>query len=170
MILAIDIHYTQNSGFAAGVTFEDWQSQNASGEFFNRTDKIENYVSGEFYRRELPCILNLLNEHHLQPSTIIVDGYVFLDNHQKPGLGKRLHDALENDIAIIGVAKKEIVGISEDTKIYRGKSQQPLFITTTEKNLTHAKNNIVNMFGEYRIPYLLKQADQLSRRFCKTSS
>ena len=168
MILAVDVQYDDNSAFVAGVLFNEWGSEEPKAEYISLLNEIEEYVPGDFYKRELPCILRLLKEHELVPSCIVVDGYVYLDGKQLPGLGKRLFDALQEKIEIIGVAKKGFRGITSEYEILRGKSEKPLYVTSTG-DLDSAKNSVLNMFGKNRIPFLLKRADQLCREAANKS-
>lgn len=163
MILAIDVQYNENTAFVAGVLFEDWQSDAPSGEYVSIVKEVAEYEPGSFYKRELPCILSLLDEHKLLPTCIVVDGYVYLDGEQQPGLGKHLYDALGGKIEVIGVAKKGFAGISAEYEVIRGKSEKPLYVTTTG-DLPLAKKLVQKMAGRYRIPTLLKRADQVCRQ------
>ena len=45
-------------------------------------------------------------------------------------------------------------------------SVKPLYITTSG-HLDETKANVASMFGEHRIPFLLKRADQLCREEAK---
>jgi hypothetical protein len=65
---------------------------------------VEPYVPGEFYRRELPCILRVLETISESIDVIVVDGYVWLEG-TRPGLGAHLFDTLGTKVAIICVAK-----------------------------------------------------------------
>ncbi|MFC3150029.1 endonuclease V [Litoribrevibacter euphylliae] len=168
MILAVDVQYDDKSAFVAGVLFDEWNAEEPTAEYISHLHEIEEYVPGNFYKRELPCILKLLNEHRLEPTCILVDGYVYLDGKQKPGLGKKLFDTLEKKIEIIGVAKRGFSGISSKYEILRGESEKPLYITTTGE-LEIAKNKVLSMCGNYRIPALLKRADQLCREAANKS-
>lgn len=162
MILSVDVQYFKNTAFVAGVLFEKWDSIVSIGEYISIVSIVEDYEPGNFYKRELPCIMKILEEHKINPSTIVVDGYVFLDGKQKPGLGKRLYDSLSEKIEVIGVAKTAFSGISNEYELFRGKSKKPLYITTTGR-LEIAKDNIAKMYGNNRVPVLLKRADQLCR-------
>ena len=72
------------------------------------------YVPGQFYKRELPCILEVLKLSDLaQVQLIIVDGYVFLDDDQKKGLGSYLFEALDGEIPVVGVAKRSFHSIDK---------------------------------------------------------
>ena len=95
---------------------------------------------------------------------IIIDGYVYLNNEGKGGLGYYLYQQLDRQIPIVGVAKKAFYNndIFVD-KIYRGKSLSPLYITSIGVDLNEASVNIKNMDGKYRIPNILKIVDQQTK-------
>jgi deoxyribonuclease V len=163
MILATDVQYTQNSAKAAGIIFSDWDSEKPIQEIVTDINCIEPYEPGEFYKRELPCILALLPKVIHQLDMIIVDGYVNLGANAKPGLGMHLYNALNGTIPIIGVAKKSFIGTPDECKIFRGNSLNPLYITSAGITLNKAKSYILAMHGNYRNPSLLKKVDQLCR-------
>jgi len=158
MKLAIDVQYEEDNATVAGVLFNNWQDKKENNIFITQYANVEDYVSGQFYRREMPCILKLLSDHNLTPDTIIIDGFVTLSENKK-GLGKYLFEALSNTTPIIGVAKNSFSGISKNTEIIRGKSIKPLYVTSAGIELEEAKALILSMHGEYRIPTLLKLAD-----------
>jgi deoxyribonuclease V len=164
MILATDVHYTDNRGIVAGVAFESWMAEIPSNIYVTRIEHVGEYVPGEFYKRELPCILKLIDKYSLKLNTVIVDGYVYTDGHTTPGLGKHLYDALNGRVTIIGVAKSPFIGIGNEHKLYRGNSKRPLYITCEGESLAAAKNSIAAMFGKHRMPLLLKIADQTCRQ------
>jgi deoxyribonuclease V len=166
MILAVDAYYSKNSARVAGIGFERWSSQNPRHIYYSRVQGVDDYRPGEFYKRELPCILALIDEHGLTPGTIVIDGYVYLDGLSKPGLGKYLFDALNGEITIVGVAKNPFPGISRHCEILRGGSTRPLLVTAVGMELSRAKACVLKMHGKDRIPTLLKKADQESRRSC----
>jgi len=163
MILAVDVQYVAGKGAAAGVLLESWDSSTATDEFISVAEIDAEYVPGQFYKRELPCILMLLNDHALSPDSILVDGYVFLDDDKSPGLGKYLYDALKGRIMVIGVAKNRYAGIGEQHAVYRGDSRNPLYVTAAGVGLEVARENILSMHGRHRVPTLLKHADKLAR-------
>lgn len=169
MILAVDVQYQGNTAFVGGVVFNEWSAPAPITEHVSILQNIEDYEAGNFYKRELPCIIKLLSEHELLPKYIVVDGYVYLDGKQKPGLGKKLFDSVGGLNEVIGVAKKSYSGIGENFEIYRGKSEKPLYITTTG-DIESAKRRIAKMFGKHRIPVLLKRADQICREAAKNST
>ena len=163
MILAVDVQYDNCNGVVAGVAFKNWADTKPDNIYLSKIENAGDYIPGQFYKRELPCILKLLSEHHLQPACIVVDGYVFLDGSAKPGLGKHLYDALHGNVKVIGVAKKPFAGISEAYAIYRGRSNKPLYITCAGEALSAAKLSILSMPCMDRMPTLLRKVDQLCR-------
>lgn len=163
MKLAVDVHYVGFFATVAGISFVDWtDSQPLCAYTCSLADVLE-YQSGQFFKRELPCILKLLSLHQLQPEIIVIDGYVFLDGDSQPGLGKHLYDSLGGEAAVIGVAKNPYRGIDQKTKLFRGASKKPLYVTTIGIELTKALQYVLSMHGNTRIPTLLKRVDQLSR-------
>lgn len=165
MILAVDVCYESTVASAAGIQFSLWSSRTPVGVHHIRVQHVSEYVPGEFYRRELPCILALIDEHSLTPRTIIIDGYVYLDGISMPGLGKYLYDALEGEVNIVGVAKSAFSGIDGRYELLRGDSTRPLYVTTAGMPLNRAKECIMVMHGKHRIPTLLKQADQEAKLY-----
>lgn len=163
MMLAVDVSYKDNRAHVAGVTFTDWAAAEPDSVITSLLDNVADYEPGQFYKRELPCILNLLMLHSLHPECIVVDGYVYLDGDKEPGLGKHLYDALHGNCAVIGVAKERFNTISEQYEVFRANSNRALYVTAAGIGIEQAKTLITSMHGNYRIPTLLKVADQASR-------
>ncbi len=164
MIFATDVHYRDNKAVAAGILFNNWQDTQPVSELIVLIDNEIEYEPGQFYKRELPCILELLKQLNCLPTYIIIDGYVYLDDIQKPGLGKHLYDAIQAKSIIIGVAKSRFKDISDESNLFRGASQKPLYITAAGIDKSEAKNLVAKMYGEHRIPAMLKLVDRLSRQ------
>ncbi|MFK7805794.1 MAG: endonuclease V [Anaerolineae bacterium] len=162
-ILAIDVHYGDEIAVAAGVLFSAWDAQTAELEKTCDVPVDSDYIPGQFYLRELPCIFALLDEFESMPDMIVVDGYVQLGAEQKAGLGQHLWQELNKSVPIIGVAKSKFQGAPDETRLLRGKSETPLYVTSAGLELETAKSYIASMAGPYRIPTLLKQVDQLCR-------
>ncbi len=159
----MDVDYNGSSATVAGISFSHWDAQEPEDVYLLGVNGIAEYEPGNFYKRELPCIISLLNEYDLSPDIIIVDGYVYLNGVDEPGLGKHLYDALGGKIAIIGVAKRAFKGIDEQYALYRGDSKNPLYITAEGICATKAQEAIKQMSGKYRNPTLLKKVDQICR-------
>jgi len=161
VIAAFDVYY-QEDGYssAAAVCMDGYADAQPAGVYSAQRPNVERYVPGEFYRRELPCILGLLNMIPIAVRAIIVDGYVRLGG--RPGLGQHLFSVLGSCIPVVGVAKSEFRGAG-GVPVLRGRSRRPLYITAAGMDADAAAGNIRRMHGPYRIPTLLKRADQLAR-------
>lgn len=62
MNLAIDVQYDGDSATVAGILFQDWGSSAVSKTVITKVNGVEPYEAGAFYKRELPCILELLKD------------------------------------------------------------------------------------------------------------
>jgi len=161
MIAAFDVGYPdEGSAQAAAVVFEHFSDAKPLRSYRKKIAQAEEYVPGSFYKRELPCILELLSEIDENIDIIIVDGYVSLGD--RPGLGEHLRKSLNSAIAIIGVAKNYFAG-STPVEVRRGRSKNPLFITACGIAPEEAGELIAAMHGSYRMPTLLKEVDRLSK-------
>lgn len=165
MILAVDVDYRESKAVAAGVLFQNWQDSEPIEESIAPVPTIAEYKPGQFYKRELPCVLALLQQLEQLPEFIVIDGYVYLDGNQKPGFGKHLYDALDGKSVIIGVAKSRFKDTPAEAEIFRGGSKRALYVTAVGISETEAKGFIIRMHGEHRIPTILKRVDQLSKQF-----
>lgn len=165
MILAFDAYYYDGKAKTVCLEFTEW---NQSDNFKIHTEIIENveeYIPGEFYRRELPCIMSLLNQFDLKNiKYIVVDGFVYLDDEKKYGLGGYLYEKLNKEIPIIGVAKTNFASIEKEKRtLLRGDSKKPLFVTAIGIELDDAFRKVESMAGEFRMPTLLKEMDRLTK-------
>jgi deoxyribonuclease V len=163
MILAVDVHYKGQKAVVAGVLFENWDDDHPCEVFMSTVSDIKKYEAGEFYKRELPCILKLLEDHNICPDCMVIDGFVYLDGVGKAGLGKHLYDALEGRVNVIGVAKKPYKNVSDYFAVYRGRSDKPLYVTSEGIEIETAKKMVATMSGRFRVPVLLKRVDQACR-------
>ncbi len=164
MILAVDVDYRRNKAVAAGVLFHDWPDEIAVKEPISVCDVADDYVPGEFYRRELPCLLRLLEQVDVSLNTIVIDGFVYLGLERSPGLGWHLYEVLGKRVAVIGVAKTAFKDTPAGMAVRRGTSQRPLYVSAIGTDETNAKGCIQSMHGHDRIPSLLKRVDQLCRK------
>jgi deoxyinosine 3'endonuclease (endonuclease V) len=178
MIVAFDTYYYGGFSYTVAGVFEAWNSDKVKYFVCSRRAGIDaEYKPGELYKRELPCIMQCLEKLNVDNITsIVVDGFVWVvddEGNKVPGLGKRLQDAIlekfDRHITVIGVAKNpyhtEIPGCKE---VLRGKSAKPLYITCTEDYfIEHYVVEIKLMFGESRIPDILKSIDTKTRSYCE---
>jgi deoxyribonuclease V len=172
-IVCTDVHYAETTALAAAVLLSDWADGVPAQTWTTPIASIEPYVSGQFYRREMPCLLQLLTPilPMLRETSgiIIVDSYVWLgidtvnNSEQIPGLGAHLYAALGQTIPVIGVAKTHFAAASPVMEVLRGSSQSPLYVSAVGIELSEAAQRVQNMAGEFRIPEALKLVDKLSR-------
>lgn len=166
MIAAVDAHYRRDSACAACVTFEAWTDATPARELATLVHGVGAYVSGQLWRRELPCLLAVLSLLETAPTTVVIDGYVWLDDSGRKGLGAHLHDALEQRVAVVGVAKRAFRGSAHAVAVRRGDSRRPLYVTSQGMPLAEAAFAIASMHGEHRTPALLRRVDRLARHGC----
>lgn len=167
MKLAFDVAYNENNiAQAVCVGFDNWNDESPRVIYKEFVIGLEEYKPGEFYKRELPCIEKILNKLDLTSvELIIVDGYVYLDDSGKPGLGAHLYDRLKGKIPVIGVAKTAFTdNVIHVREILRGESLNPLYISSIGIPLEEAAECIKTMHGNYRVPTVLKRLDQLTKR------
>jgi len=165
MILAFDTYYAGNRARTVCLAFKSWDNDLQYDMYSEELEGIADYEPGAFYKRELPCILSLLAKIDIQNiEAIIVDGFVYLDDNAKPGLGAHLYQALPSAVPVIGVAKTNFATIGKlKYELRRGESDRPLYITAIGMDLGVAAAHIKHMSGEHRMPTLLKKLDGLTK-------
>lgn len=165
MILAFDTYYFDDKAKTVCLAFEQWTDEQPVKFYTGVLEGVEPYTPGAFYKRELPCILALLRTIDLSDiEAIVIDGFVFLDDSGKPGLGAHLYNALDKKIPVIGVAKTSFASLHQSKrKILRGNSLRPLYITSIGMDPDEAADRIRTMNGSHRTPTLLKRLDALTR-------
>jgi deoxyribonuclease V len=161
MIAFTDVHYDGDvSALAACLVVDDWADAEPRGSVTVRVAPIAAYEPGAFYKRELPCLLAVL-EVAPKVTHVVIDGYVWLDDAGTPGLGAHLHAAL--GVPVIGIAKTAFRGSEMAQRLVRPGSAKPLFVTSAGVDAGVAVEWLGRLHGEFRIPTLLKLVDQLSR-------
>jgi deoxyribonuclease V len=164
VIACIDALYRDDNATVALVIFDEWSSDRASMLLMRKLTGAQPYEPGKFYKRELPCALAVLREVDLPLDAILIDGYVWLDQaNEEPGFGAHLFKALDERIPVIGVAKS-LYRESAAVKVLRGKSTRPLYVTAAGMDPLVAAEHVKGMHGRYRIPTLLKVADEATRQ------
>lgn len=160
-ILIIDVDYRETHAIVAGVLIQDWDSTECAV-LTARIDDVQEYEPGAFYKRELPCILEIIKHvpHFVELGCIVVDGYVHLGEDQHDGLGAYVHRA--TGFPVIGVAKNYFIGTPEEAKVVRNNAN-PLFVTAIGGDVEAARGCIQGMAGDYRIPGMLKHVDHVCR-------
>nr|WP_321233924.1 endonuclease V [uncultured Psychroserpens sp.] len=165
MYLAIDVHYKTNYAKSVGLIFLSKADEVAHEVFVDIINEVASYQPGQFYKRELPCLLKTISKVDLNTiEAILVDGHVYIDNDGNYGLGGYLYEALGNKTPIIGVAKRAFHANKETVKeVYRGTSQNPLHVSAIGMNLERAAQFIQEMHGNHRHPTLLKILDGITK-------
>ena len=161
-LIALDVHYFPDESVrAAGVAFTGWQASAPQARWVVRGEEAAAYVPGNFAERELPYLLDLLAQAPAAPDLVLVDGNAW-NAPGVPGLGARLFDALGGSTPVVGVAKKRLRGVEAES-VLRGRSKNPLFVTTAGLDAGGAARQVASMAGPHRIPTMLKLVDQLAR-------
>ena len=162
MLIAVDVHYGDDGqARAAAIVFDEWTSSDASDTEWHVVTTPAEYESGALYRRELPCILPLIESlrARYELDWVIVDAYV--DLASGPGLGRHLFEALEQQVDVVGVAKSANLG-APAREVVRGSSHRPLYVSAT-RDLKQVCEWVRDMAGDTRIPTLLQRVDHLAR-------
>jgi deoxyribonuclease V len=164
MMMCLDVHYESHAVVTAGLGFSHWEDASSVLEVVVRTESAPAvYEPGQFYKRELPHLTALIARVHSRVTinALIVDGHVWL-GPGRPGLGAHLYGALEDPIAVIGVAKSAFhEGVA--IPVVRGASRAPLFVTARGIDPAHAAELVRTMHGPHRLPTLIKRVDSLAR-------
>jgi len=164
MHVALDVWYGPASARGAAIGFVLATDETPAFRIVeNFPGEPSDYEPGEFKKRELPYLVKLvdLSRAHAQLTTILVDGYVFLDGGRL-GLGGHLYEALDRTVPVIGVAKtryREAAAI----ELLRGASKSPLLISAAGMAFADAASFVASLHGEHRIPTMLRLVDRASR-------
>lgn len=171
MKIIFDVCYLNTVANVAAILFDDYTSDKIIEKYSITIPEVTaEYIPGQFYKKEMPCLITLWNSIpeniKQQIDTVIVDGlYDLWDG--KPGMGHHFHDWLtENNynVDVIGIAKKKFKeNSSYIIKVTRGiDSTIPLNVNGSNKSINYEKL-IKSMYGKYRIPFIVKEVDKLSR-------
>jgi deoxyribonuclease V len=163
MKLAVSVHPHGEGAWAAAVAFDEWGAPEPIRTYTSHIALVQKPARGELDLRDLPCILQLLREHKLEPDTIVFDGAVHLDTADTPGLGRHLYDALDARTAIIGVASKSMPALPAQFEVDREDEARPVVVTCVGVDIGAAKVRVRSMHGRKRVPTLLKLAARLAR-------
>jgi deoxyribonuclease V len=162
MLACLDVFYAGSTATAACIVFDGWTATAPAEELVRQFTDVAEYEPGNFYKRELPCLIGTIERLSRGPQTIIVDGYVWLSSDGRPGLGAHLFASLDRSTPVIGVAKSAFPG-APAVKVYRGQSKTPLHVTAAGVDVARAAENIRSMAGAHRIPDMLRLVDRLGR-------
>lgn len=158
---AVDVHYPASGGARAALVISaDPTFATIIDERTAVLETVAPYQPGAFYTRELPAVRAVLASAG-RVDLLIIDGYVHLDAHGRPGLGA--HAYQEFAVPVIGVAKSAFWGASHAIPVRRGNAHRPLYVTAIGIPVRQAADLVRRMAGPYRLPDALRQVDALSR-------
>ncbi len=161
--VAFDVHYYDSFAIVGFVLFENELSSDPYKIGQIRYDSVEPYISGQFYKRELPCLLKAIEEIKEQINLIYIDANVWL-GYDRKGLGKYLFDSINHRIPIIGVSKSCFNKETELIRpVLRQSSKNPLYVSSIGIELDDACQKVKIMNGEFRLPKMIKLADSVCR-------
>jgi deoxyribonuclease V len=164
MIACVDVDYRDHEAVAACVLLRAWEDDTSANELVERIGRVEPYEPGQFYRRELPCLLAVLGKVSVPLEAVVVDGYVWLGGEDAPGLGGHLHAAMGEIVPVVCVAKAHFAGARAARAVLRGGSRRPLYVTAAGMDVEEAARHVAGMHGPFRIPTMLKRVDQLCQQ------
>jgi len=163
MKLAVKVHFDGDGAVAAGVAFDAWDAFEPTRTFITRIAQVEKAPRGALDLREVPCLLQLLREHALEPELIVIDGFVHLDVQETPGMGWHLHHALGGRVGVIGVSKASRPDMPAQFEVMREEEARPVIVTCIGIDLGAAKARLRAMHGKRRVPTLLKLVARIAK-------
>lgn len=159
----LDVCYRGSRAWAACVTFESWPDSKPADILTIDCYVSAEYKAGYFFKRELPCLLAVLEAAGRVFEHIVIDGFVYLAPPLISGLGDKLASALDYHPAVIGVAKSPLKLADRFVALRRGISHRPLYVSSVNCPLRDAAEHIMSMHGSHRIPTLIRMADRAAR-------
>lgn len=160
-IACFDVYYYSNYAKACCIVFEVNPIERIIATYSEKISPVCEYIPGKFYKRELPCIIEVYKKINEDIDLIIIDGYTLIGSNK--GLGGYLYEYLNKSIPVIGVAKTYFYGVSNYVEVYRGNSKKPLYVTSIGIDLIISENIIKELSGEFRIPYILREVDKMTK-------
>ena len=169
MIACVDVQYDDfhHTAKAALLQASRWTDLAPNWQSVVEVQEVAPYEPGRFFLRELPCLLKVLATSSNVLEVIVVDGYVWLDRDQRPGLGAKLFESLGEICPVIGVAKSRFYD-APGTDVFRGNSRQPLIVSSVGIDESTAAESIKSMHGPFRVPTLLRIVNQLAQGIAGT--
>lgn len=164
MKIALDVAYHDRHAVVGVVRFREWDSAEPSSWSTIICPAADAYIPGEFYRRELPCLVRGLESVTPDYTHVLIDGYVHLHKILGKGLGQHVHDYLAGRGVVIGVAKSPLAMARNFVPVLRGRSRRPLFVSAVGTDRSAAAGIIARMHGRYRLPTMIRYADRLAGR------
>jgi deoxyribonuclease V len=159
----IDAAYSAAGAYGAMVLAKDWRDGVAHNTVTADLGGVAAYESNQFYKRELPIIEELLQKALFRLEAIVIDGYCYGRNGSQR-LGTYVFHAYGGRTPVIGIAKTALYEATDVFRVYRGKSQNPLYVTAVQMPGDVAATYVREMHGDNRLPTLVKLADRTCRQ------
>lgn len=168
----VDVSYTKDRGYAA---LSVWEGNKELDRFIIDKEISFPYIPTYLSFREMPILLDLLDEAEIEPDIILVDGNGIL--HPR-GIGLASHFGVERDIPTIGVAKSQLIGDKEKEVTHENplskikndsellgyaflsseRAKNPIYISPGHRVSHETSFNIVKMYCQYKIPDPIRKA------------
>lgn len=163
MKLIVAVHLAGEGATTAGVAFDAWDAAEATRTWQSRIAHVAPPARGEPDLRVVHAVLQLFQEHRLQPELVVLDGLVHLDADDTPGPGQRLFEALGGRVPVVGVSKKGLPGLTAQFEVAREDEAPPVVVTAAGLDIGAAKARVRAMHGRKRVPTLVKLAARLAK-------
>jgi len=164
-VLAMDVAYGDTGeAYAAGVGFDGFDAQTSRWEGGVLLPTTAPYEPGAFYRRELPCLMAVIQTARtagFSPDVLLVDGYASFGIPGRMALGEHL--VRETGLPSVGIAKTAFFGALH-REVLRGGSVQPLYVSSVGIDLADAVDAVRRMHGPHRLPEMIGRVDRAARR------
>ncbi|NPA94948.1 MAG: endonuclease V [Thermodesulfobacteria bacterium] len=160
----LDVAYQETTALAVAIITKANDTETIVNRYWRETSAPHEYVPGKFFKRELPCILRVLDEVKEPLEVVFIDAYVWLPDG-RPGLGAYLFESLGSTTPVVGIAKNRFYTGQERhlfRKVYRGKSRRPLYVTAAGMGVEDAAQLVTRLAGPFRIPSPVKAAHSLA--------
>ena len=151
MIAAFDVHYDDRKsiGATAAAVFARWDDGLPAAEYTTVIQNIQPYVPGKFFRRELPCLIAVIDQISEPADLFVVDSFAWLDG--KPGLGQHLFEHFAKRVPVMGVAKTRFHGAAA-VEDFRGVRKSPLYLKAVGIDTKEAATHIREMYRQHWHP------------------
>lgn len=180
LVAGLDVAY-DGDRLAAAVVVLDWDTLAEVDRAVVLGETTFPYVPGLFAFREVPALLQALEQLSTEPDLLVCDGQGLAHPRR---LGLACHVGVLTGIPAIGAAKTAFVGTHAEPGLTRGDSAEllldgevvgsvlrtqdnvkPVYVSTGHRiTLPTATSHILHLTPTYRLPETTRAADHLSRR------
>lgn len=184
-VAGVDVAYAKECDqLVAAVVVLDAQTLNVI-ETVTATDKEQfPYIPGLFSFRELPPLIKTFNKLQTQPDLIVCDGQGYAHPRR---FGLACHLGVIFDVPTIGCGKTRLLGKHKELDMTRGSmvplidndevignvlrtqtNTNPIYVSIGHRiSLATASELILKFSPKYRLPEVIRQADQAVRKNLK---